>query len=292
MDVRQRAEERGYRRAFTLIELLVVIAIIVILIGLLLPAVQKVREAASRIKCANNLKQLGLAALNYESAFGVLPPAYNGQNFFVGWGWGSMLLPNLDQQPLYTALDLPNATFGDGMNLAAPTALSQTSLSVFKCPSDTGPDLNALKRNNAKSNYRGVCGPTTPTVFIINYDYGGVFYQNSNMRMLDILDGTSNTLAFGECMTDASLGKVGALWIGMELDDWPTVYVSDVFWSVSDGDYVLNGAGAQAFSSRHLGGVQFVFCDGSVHFIRDTIDVATAQALAGRKDGVALSGDY
>ncbi len=279
---------RGRRAAFSLIELLVVIAIITILIGLLLPAVQRIREAANRIKCANNMKQLCLALHNYESSFGSFPPAYNGKAFAVGWGWGSLILPYIEQQPLYDQLGLPNAVFGNGNESAPATPLSQTILSLFVCPSDTGAPLNDAKRNNGKSNYRGVCGACTPTVFIVDFDYGGALFQNSHVRILDITDGTSNTLVLGECPLDDNAGKVGALWIGMELDDWPTVYISDVMWGIDGATYCLNGSGAQAFGSRHDGNVQFAFCDGSVRVIRDNTDVNTVQILAGRADGLVV----
>ena len=283
---------RAHRcHGFTLIELLVVIAIIAVLIGLLLPAVQKVREAAARIKCQNNLKQLGLALQNYHGDFGSFPPAYRATFFGVGWGWGAFLLPYVEQQPLYNQLGLPNATFGNGVDLAPPTPLTQTRLSIFLCPSDNGPDLNTLKRNHAKSNYRGVCGPRDPNSYPWGSDMGGVLFWNSRIRLTDVTDGTSNTLALGECMLDVSTGKVAAVWVGMECSVGGFRYISDVFWSVGDGDFVINGPGAQAFSSRHTSGTSFAFCDGSVHFIGNAVRSTTVQVLAGRADGL-LPGDF
>jgi prepilin-type N-terminal cleavage/methylation domain-containing protein/prepilin-type processing-associated H-X9-DG protein len=276
---------------FTLVELLVVIAIIAVLIGLLLPAVQKVREAASRVKCANNLKQLALGLHNYALTHETFPPAYKAPGFEVGWGWGSFTLPFLEQQPLYNQLALPSSTFGTGMGPVPPTPLTQVSLAVFICPSDTGPALNPLKRFYAKSNYRGTNGPGAPLVFIPDFDYGGVLYQNSKTRLTDVTDGTSNTFLLGECMSDPTANKVAAIWAGMDLSG-PVVYVSDVFWGMDTGDYRINGPGPQAYSSRHSGGVQFAFCDGSVRFISETADPSKVQYLAGRNDGQVISGDF
>jgi prepilin-type N-terminal cleavage/methylation domain-containing protein/prepilin-type processing-associated H-X9-DG protein len=280
-------------RGFTLIELLVVIAIIAILIGLLLPAVQKAREAANRISCANHLKQLGLALQNYASSHGSFPPGYASAPWVVGWGWGSLVLPFLEQEPLYNQLELPGSVFGNGMNLADATPLTQTQLKVFVCPSDTGPALNPFKQYHAKSNYRGVCG-TTPLFFVPNKDYGGVLYQNSKVRPTDVTDGTSMTLALGECMLDPSQpNKVGAIWAGMADTTQGTVYyVSDVFWGLDTQDYRLNGPGVQAFSSRHPGGVQFAFCDGSVRLILSAADPSLLPILAGRNDGLNPNGDF
>jgi prepilin-type processing-associated H-X9-DG protein len=262
-----------------------------VLIGLLLPAVQMVREAAARAKCQNNLKQLTLAIHNYATAHGTLPPGYKAPGATVGWGWGAFLLPYVEQQPLYDALGVASRTFGGGANPAPPNALTQTRLAVFLCPSDTGPDLNVLKRGHAKSNYRGICGPTLPLVFKPDRDYGGVLYQNSKVRLGEITDGTSTTLALGECELDEPSGKVAALWVGMECSADKIVFVSDVFWSVDDEDFRINGPGPQAFGSRHTGGASFGFCDGSVRFIRDTADPQKVQILAGRNDGLVADSE-
>src|SRR5262245_34057526 len=190
--------KRARPLGFTLIELLVVIAIIGILIGLLLPAVQKVREAAARVKCANNLKQLGLACHNYAGVKGCYPPAYRGPNFEPGWGWGTFILPYIEQQPLQNILNPEFTTFGNGANPALATPPAQTVLVLFRCPANNAPDLNPMRLDHALSNYRAVMGPTTEPWFFVDRDYGGVMYQNSRTKIEQIYDGTSHTLAIGE----------------------------------------------------------------------------------------------
>jgi prepilin-type N-terminal cleavage/methylation domain-containing protein/prepilin-type processing-associated H-X9-DG protein len=281
---------RPRRSAFTLVELLVVIAIIAIIVGLILPAVQKVRESAARVKCANNLKQLSLALHSYATTNGAFPPGYKAHGYGVGWGWGAFILPFVEQQAIYKALGVADQPFGNGISLAPPTPLTQTPLSVFVCPSDSGPALNPLKRYHAKSNYRGICGPWIPLFFIPDSDYGGILFQNSQVRLMDITDGTSNTLAIGECMADEVTDHVGAIWVGMDCSHG-SVYVSDCFWSVDNDTFRINGPGPQAFGSRHPGGALFGFCDGSVHFIHDTADAQKVQILAGRADGLIADPD-
>lgn len=224
------------RRGFTLIELLVVIAIIAVLIALLLPAVQQAREAARRSQCKNSLKQLGLAFHNYHDTHRVFPPGSinpNAQSITSTlpsvWSWGAMILPYVDQAPLYNTLQPGTQTLQYQLtnNLVACT----TPLPLFRCASDTGPALNdytdskssfastaasynynALVPNLANtnmsiatSNYIAVGGTSdslTPLVQNNFYFPGGyptgMFSQNSKTSIRDITDGTSNTLMIGE----------------------------------------------------------------------------------------------
>src|SRR5581483_10737481 len=176
------------RRGFTLIELLVVIAIIAILIGLLIPAVQKVRESAQRTQCYNNLKQMGLAMHNYHDANQCFPPAFtSGTN----WGWATLILPYLEQGNVYAALNPTATTFP-----AMPTPSTNVPLSVYLCPSDPSEGINSYFGGFAKSNY----------VVSEQVSDGGSAYT-----MLSITDGTSNTIMIGE--RDMQY-QVGAIWAG------------------------------------------------------------------------------
>jgi len=188
---------QGQRRrpAFTLIELLVVIAIIAILIGLLLPAVQKVREAAARTKCSNNLKQMALGMHMYQDANGSLPTGWlttDTAQPSPGWSWAIILLPFIEQKPLYDSI-AAGTTGGIVGTTAPPTSgavftLCQTNLALYHCPSDSGPATNSLFQNYGFSNYvinREVLGPNSGN-------------KPANMRVEQIRDGSSNTILIGE----------------------------------------------------------------------------------------------
>ena len=285
-------------RAFTLIELLVVIAIIATLIGLLLPAVQKVREASNRTRCSNNLKQSCLGMHNYVAANEMFPPAYknepsNPYDYRPGWGWAMLTLSYVEQDPLYKQFNYPPSLFGNGSNPAPPTPLSQTPLKIFRCPSDTGPDLNSFRNSHATSNYRAVCGADAAGgLFITNQDRGGVMFQNSKVKIAGITDGTSNTLLLGECKFDQNENKWAALWTGMIGIYGGGIMISCVMWQVDDASAVINGPAPQAFSSRHYGGAYFAFCDGSVRFFREGGSVQTLKWLAGRNDGKVVTPEF
>ena len=212
-----------FRRAFTLIELLVVIAIIAVLIALLLPAVQQARESARRTQCKNNLKQIGLAIHNYLDTHSVFPfgkgPSYAGAPIYARWSQHAMLLPFLDQAPLYNSINFsyPPETPGMGGVIAfmpayvSPTgtnaAASRTRVSMFFCPSDTGVNDPWQGQNNYAGNQGGwLCdrsdSPGNPAVpdIALNEVQTGVFYFLSRCRSGDVTDGLSNTAFFSEKM--------------------------------------------------------------------------------------------
>ena len=223
---------RRHSSAFTLIELLVVIAIIAVLIGLLLPAVQKVREAAARSKCQNNLKQIGLAIHNFHSAKGTFPPGLNQINGNPCFGWGVYILPYIEQGNLYQQIDPDNRTFKQVFT-SVPN-LFQTSVPTYLCPSDNGPPDYPLNGNRpyptggtpvsiALSNYVGNAGNVNNT----GYSWTCPFIQTTKAipkppSLTDIPDGTSSTIAVGERCSRLVTpltpdgGQYAAVWAGVD----------------------------------------------------------------------------
>ncbi|MGE3804066.1 MAG: DUF1559 domain-containing protein [Gemmataceae bacterium] len=310
---RAAADQPSLRAAFTLIELLVVIAIIGVLLGLLLPAVQKVREAANRMRCQNNLKQIGLALHTFHNDNGYFPPAVQGiaagGNMGPGtapnggWGWATFLLPYVEQSALYANLN-PNGTKIPPTQSATGSTGVQTALPVFRCSSNNGPVLNSNRGNHALSNYiavlgrsPGVTGTAFTTAQYMSAD--GCLYGNSATRISDIIDGTSNTVLIGEraLVTGSGQNYNGAIWSGL----YETERTASNMWFLSGTTaaahtshrlQAANGANSVwGFSSVHPGGVNFVFGDGSVRLVSDTASQQVQSTLAQRDSGQVLNLD-
>jgi prepilin-type N-terminal cleavage/methylation domain-containing protein/prepilin-type processing-associated H-X9-DG protein len=312
---------------FTLVELLVVIAIIGILIALLLPAVQAAREAARRMQCSNNLKQIGLGLLNYESARQVFPPAEihgAAQSGVTGcthcdWAgsigcWENFIFPFVEQQAAYDKLDFK---VHPQYNATANVEVMQAEYPALLCPSDPyrGLTTNWGTAEISKArilHYFAVHGsregstlahPDGTKCYSGSYDYGhcnahdGIFFNDSATKISEITDGTSNTAMICEVWgrryrnhtAPASTSPEACLSGGtVQGEDSRGMNVHSAVYF----DYTPNSMRCDIWhaNSFHPGGVNCVFADGSVHFLSDTIDLATFKALSTRAGGEVIKG--
>jgi prepilin-type N-terminal cleavage/methylation domain-containing protein/prepilin-type processing-associated H-X9-DG protein len=308
------------RNAFTLIELLVVIAILSVLLGLLLPAVQKVREAAARMSCQNNLKQIGLALDNYHDAQQSFPPGYRATAAYSdgatdtapGWGWAAFLLPQLEQDNLYRQLNF-NLPVGQSPGI-------QTMVKVYLCPSDLTPP-GAFPVPDGFGNPVALAAPSSYAACVGGDEsdtFGptgmGVFYRNSRTRFADITDGTSNTILIGE----RAWANANGIWAGAIAGAvckrgqqnpcpgsgagwYPAADLVQAHSHLNNATTDTDG-GLDDFSSRHIGGSNFVFADGSVRFLRSvsgdnadssyTADGLLFQAMGTRSGGEVVPADF
>jgi prepilin-type N-terminal cleavage/methylation domain-containing protein/prepilin-type processing-associated H-X9-DG protein len=273
------------RRGFSVVELLVVIAIIGVLVALLLPAVQRVREAANRLKCRNHLRQIGLALHAYHDRAGAFPPGYHSAvsaanvDLGPGWGWASYLLDDLEQPNVWRQIN-----FALDISAGANAAARGCSLTVFRCPSAEPAGTFTPAGASvavARANYVGVFGSNE-----LADDPGvgnGVFYRNSRVCIADVSDGTSHTLAVGE----RGRANSTATWAGAVTgaDKAPALILGDT-GTLPNSPL----ADKDDFGSRHADGANFLFADGSVRAVTNSISPDVWAALATRSGGEADTG--
>jgi prepilin-type N-terminal cleavage/methylation domain-containing protein/prepilin-type processing-associated H-X9-DG protein len=298
------------RRGFTLIELLVVIAIIAILIGLLVPAVQKVREAANRLQCVNNLKQLGLAFHHYHDVRRTLPPAfvnngpYGKTGFSFTHGWAPFLLRYLEQQPLF---DLYRWEFPLYHPENQPVMTKH--LRVFQCPSTADQDRYMTFGPFKFFGTKAACGDYAATLEVDKTltglgwvdpvgDYRGVLTAAPMLtRLLDITDGTSSTILLAEDAGRPRLWRMGQPGPDQALEGGPWNHFkggiilqgSTPDGTAKPGRCAVNCVNDRELYSFHPAGANAVFADGSVHLLKASMDIRILARLITRAGGEVVS---
>jgi prepilin-type N-terminal cleavage/methylation domain-containing protein/prepilin-type processing-associated H-X9-DG protein len=306
------------RRAFTLIELLVVIAIIAVLIGLLLPAVQKVREAANRAKCQNNMKQLGLAVHDFENARNALPPGrtngaaipfYGLNTTGVTQGWGGFILPFLEQDSVYKLFDF-NKDCADVAN--QPAVNSQ--LAVMLCPSApdrptpwtvTGSITFAVCDYTAMNNIDTLVAQwlycNGDATCASRFPRDAILAQNKVSKIVDVTDGMSNSIMLTECAGRPNTWRAGKLTGSVQGNSaggagWAHFENSYSFWGKNSdgttpsdgrrsGPCAVNCTNERQAYSFHPGGVNVLFGDASVRFLTNSVPTTTFMTLVTRGAG-------
>jgi prepilin-type N-terminal cleavage/methylation domain-containing protein/prepilin-type processing-associated H-X9-DG protein len=317
---------RDGRRGFTLIELLVVIAVIGILVALLLPAVAAAREAARRAACTNNLKQIGIAMAGYEASVGSLPPGILVIHDYItpGWAWGFQILPQLEQKALYDSANFSLLVIDKDEQRTTVSS----RVEAFLCPSAVDYDDNYfngidadvnMNKGFSASGYVASAGvlefirPREGSMLEVNPDSTGLFTMRRCIRLSEIRDGLSNTLAVGE----RSRRVADAVWAGVPYcvqpshctkKTWPSRYCTALAFmvlgrsgagpndyveqeipnsSAMPGAYTPNapGSGSDGFGSDHRGGCNFLLADGSVRFLRDQVSPEVFRAMTSRRGG-------
>jgi len=296
--------------AFTLVELLVVIAIVGVLIALLLPAVQSARETARRLSCKNNLKQIALGMHQFESTFGKLPPGYeyaaDPQGNRRGYSWGAWLLPFMELKNIHAQIDFDQPVYA-----VANTKVRAKHLPIFLCPSDTISPIGFVEMQN--ESYAMACYVAnfgTPDLDIDQEQaWGslnalgpfesmwGPFYRNSTTPFKQITDGLSHTLMIGERQNgpfrSPSTGphfEYETTWIGAVRDhDDPADDHGHMVLFQTGNPPNASTSDDRDVSAPHAGIAQFLFCDGSVHAVREEIDLEVYRALGTMNQGETVS---
>ena len=297
------SESLQHRRGISLLEIVLVLFIVAVMLSILVPGIRRSRETARRALCANNLKQTTLALAAYHDSHELFPPGYVTRDVLAtfpadretgpGFAWGALLLPYLDQRPLYNTINF---------SLDSDSFVITKPLSFFQCPSNSV---------GWPSSYVGSAGcgnlterPGAPAI-------PGILYRNSNVPAFDIRDGTSNTFLVGEraAVHDFVPGEppvtAGAEWFSVQPGQLRPAGLSDFLIDESSASLALGTVGQDrpiavntpplqsnhvaAFSSMHDGGIHMGMADGSVHFISTSIDYDTYRALGGRKEGTIAS---